>query len=83
MNTWKAVWEAIPGIIATIKALESAIPLPGQGRAKAALIIALVEQLSGELHDVPVDKLKGIVTNVISTVVALFNSVGLFKKATA
>lgn len=71
--------KLIPTIIEVVTVIEKTVPLPGQGKAKLELVLALIEQFRAEIKDVNVDSLKGTITNMINTVVGFLNAVGAFK----
>lgn len=78
MSTFLAYLKLLPAIIDAVIAIERAVPIPGQGKAKIDLILALIQQLSAEIHDIPIASLTATVSNVITTVVAFLNAVGVF-----
>lgn len=80
MSTFLAYLKLLPAIIDAVIAIERAVPLPGQGPAKLDLILALIQQLSAEIRDVPIASLTATVKNVVATVVAFLNAVGVLKK---
>lgn len=75
MKTLIAVLQLLPVIIDAVKALESAIPLPGKGKDKLDTILGIVSDVAGD-----VTSLIPAITATIARVVALFNKTGLFGK---
>lgn len=74
MNAFLTILQALPAIIAVLKALEAAVPGQGQGKAKLDAAIELITAADAALAQyVPQ------LTNVIGTLVALFNRVGSFQ----
>lgn len=75
----KVYVELFPAIINTIITLEQVIPLPGQGKAKLELILAMIQQLSSEIKDINFEELKGTITNIVSTIVSALKLLEVFK----
>lgn len=75
----KGYLQLVPTIIEVVTVIERTVPLPGQGKAKLELVLALVEQFRAEIKDVDVNSLKGTITNMINTFVGFMNAVGAFK----
>ena len=75
IETIKLILSLLPTIIQVIKQLEALFPESGQGQLKLQLVIKSLEQISGFSKD-----LIPTIEKVISTVVSIFNSFGLFTK---
>lgn len=75
MNTVITILNLIPAIIAALKAIEEAIPGNGQGEQKLAAVRQVLEIADGSLA-----KLWPQLQQVISVLVNLFNTTGVFKK---
>lgn len=67
--------KLIPVLIDIIKAVEEAIPGSGKGEAKLAAIRGILEATVESFADLWPSLVK-----VVSTLVALFNTTGVFKK---
>lgn len=76
MNTVMIILQLIPALIQAMKAIEEAIPGSGQGEQKLAAIRGILEAV-----DAGVAKLWPQISSVISVLVNLFNTAGVFKKA--
>ena len=72
----------LPTLISTIKAVEDAIPGSGHGEQKLAMVRAMLESA----YEVSTDVMGSFIDvwpaleKTISSIVAAFNAVGLFKK---
>lgn len=75
MNTVITILNLIPAIIAALKAIEEAIPGTGQGEQKLAAVRQVLEIADGSIA-----KLWPQLQQVISVLVNLFNTTGVFKK---
>jgi len=75
MNAFLSILSAIPGIIAAIKAIEAAVPTPGQGQAKLDAVLSLVQAADANLQQYAPQ-----LPSVVSTLVGLFNKTGTFTK---
>jgi hypothetical protein len=86
MNTLTVILKLFPIILSAVKAVEDAIPLPGQGQKKLDLILNVVKQAYDASADLTQsfswDKLAAIVVPMISNIVDLHNQLGLFSKPT-
>lgn len=84
MQTLIAILKLIPVIITTAQAIEAAIPLPGQGKAKLDLILGTVSEVYASCDslrkELPLEKITALVSSITSRVVGLFNALGLFQK---
>jgi hypothetical protein len=75
MKSIIAVLQLLPAIIAAVRTVEEAIPLPGQGKAKLDLIIGIIQD-TGE----DVGAILPLITKTIARIVGTFNAIGIFKK---
>jgi len=77
-----AILKLLPVILTAVKAVEEAIPLPGQGRKKLDLILDVVKTVYDDSSDLARefswDKLVAIVVPMIARIVGLHNELGLF-----
>lgn len=86
MNTLLIVLKIFPLLLSAVKAIEEAIPLPGQGKQKLDLVLDILKSA----YDVSADlsssfswqKLVALVVPMIEKIVALHNVLGLFQKST-
>lgn len=76
LSTTIEILKLVPAIITAMKALEEAIPFPGQGDQKSAAIKAILEATNDKL-DVYWPKIQ----KTINVLAALFNKTGVFPKA--
>lgn len=70
----KAVLALLPAIIEAIKAIEAALPEPGQGSQKLTLIRTIIESANSEAAT-----MWPYIEKAVAAVVAFFNSTGIFK----
>ncbi len=75
MKTVLAILSLIPSLIATIKAIEEAIPGSGAGEAKLALIREIMESAHSNITD-----LWPAIEKAVALIVATMNKIGEFKK---
>jgi hypothetical protein len=85
MNTLLIVLKLLPVLLVAIKAVEEAIPLPGQGKVKLDLVLDVIQSAynaSTELaKEFSFEKLVTLVVPMINQIVALHNALGLFQKS--
>ena len=85
MNNFLIILKLFPLILGAVKAIEEAVPLPGQGQKKLDAVLNVVEQAyegSTELsQSFSWDKLVAVVVPMIGSIVNLHNELGLFAKA--
>jgi hypothetical protein len=85
MKTLLAILKLVPAILTAIKALEEAIPIVGQGKAKLDLILDVIhtayENASDLQDEFSWEKLSSIVAVIVGKIVAMFNALGIFKKS--
>jgi hypothetical protein len=86
MNILLIILKIFPLLLAATKAVEEAIPLPGQGKKKLDLILDVIKSAydaSAELTSAFTwEKLLTLVVPMINQIVALQNALGLFQKST-
>lgn len=85
MNTLITALKLLPLVLAAVKAVEEAIPLPGQGKQKLDLVLDVIKSaydastsLSKEFS---IEKLIALVVPMINQIVALHNALGLFQQS--
>lgn len=87
MNTVFAILKLLPLVLAAVKAVEEAIPLPGQGKRKLDLVLDILRTAYEGGMDVAREfsweKLVTIVVPMVTKIVDLNNELGLFQKAQA
>ena len=85
MNTLLIVLRIFPLVLGAVKAVEEAIPLPGQGAKKLDLVLDVIKSAYDASTDLASSfswqKLVGLVVPMISQIVALHNALGLFQKS--
>ena len=86
MKTLLAILKLLPVILEAVRALESAIPLPGQGKKKLDLILDIIKSAydasSSLAKDISFEKLVAVIVPMIARIVDLHNTLGLFQKPT-
>ncbi|MCC6394340.1 MAG: hypothetical protein IT167_27335 [Bryobacterales bacterium] len=84
MNTLFAILKLLPLVLTAVKAVEDAIPLPGQGKKKLDLVLDILRTAYDGGLDVTREfsweKLVTIVVPMITKIVDLHNELGLFHK---
>ena len=75
MKTLITILQLLPVIIDVVKALETAIPVPGAGKEKLDTILGVVSDVAGNASE-----LIPVITATIARVVSLFNRTGVFAK---
>lgn len=75
MKTFLLIVQLIPALISLVKEIEAVIPQGGQGQAKLAAVRGIMEAT----YD-GVTEIWPAVEKVVSTLINLFNTTGLFKK---
>lgn len=78
----KALLGLIPTILETVKAVEAAIPVSGQGKQKFDLVMSTVESAYKLATDTlpAFEQMAPAIGTAISSAVAVFNASGIFKK---
>ena len=86
MNSVLIILRVFPLILAAVKAVEDAIPLPGQGRKKLDLVLDVLKQAFDASEELSraftFEKLLAVVVPMIAKIVELNNALGLFQKST-
>jgi len=86
MNTLLIALRLLPVVLAAVKAVEEAIPLPGQGKKKLDLVLDVIKSAYDASTDLAKEfsseKLVSLVVPMINQIVALHNALGLFQKST-
>ena len=87
MNSLLIVLKIFPLVLMAVKAVEEAIPLPGQGKKKLDLVLDVIKSAFDASADLSSSfswqKLVTLVVPMINQIVSLHNALGLFSKATA
>jgi hypothetical protein len=85
MKTLLAALKLLPLVLSAVKAVEEAIPLPGQGQKKLDLVLAVIKSAYDASTDLAkefsFEKLVSLVVPMINQIVALNNALGLFQKS--
>lgn len=84
MKKLTIILKLFPVILAAVKAIEEAIPLPGQGRKKLDLVLDVLRQAyqaSDLTRAFSWDTLIAVVVPMIAKIVDLHNELGLFTKS--
>ena len=86
MNSLLIILRIFPLLLVAIKAVEEAIPLPGQGKKKLDLVLDVLKSAFDASADLTAsgfswEKLITIVVPMIEKIVALHNALGLFQKS--
>ena len=85
MNTLLVILKLLPLVLTAVRAVEEAIPLPGQGKKKLDLVIDVLRTAyDGGMEvarEFSWEKLVTIVVPMIARIVDLHNELGLFQKA--
>ena len=74
MQVFLTIVKLIPALIALVKEIEAAIPEGGQGAAKLTAVRQIVEAAYDNFNEI-----WPIAEKVVSALVGLFNSAGVFK----
>ena len=87
MNTLLIILRIFPLLLVAIKAVEEAIPLPGQGKKKLDLVLDVLKSAFDASTEFMAsgfswEKLVTLVVPMIEKIVALHNALGLFQKST-
>jgi hypothetical protein len=78
MSTFLAYLKLVPALLEAVIAIERAVPIPGQGKAKLELILAIAQQLAAEIKEIPLQALLATTGNIVTTLVSFLNAVGVF-----
>ena len=86
MNTLLLTLKILPLVLAAVKAIEEAVPLPNQGNRKLELVLEVLKSAYDASTDLATqfsfEKLVEVVVPMIAKIVALHNALGLFQKST-
>jgi hypothetical protein len=86
MKTLLAILKLFPLVLAAVRAIEEAIPLPGQGKKKLDLVLDILKTAYDGGPDLAKEftweKLVALVVSMITRIVGLHNELGLFQKST-
>jgi hypothetical protein len=84
MNTLLIILKMLPLVLTAVRAVEDAIPLPGQGKKKLDLVLDILRTAYDGGMDVAREfsweKLVTVVVPMINKIVGLHNELGLFQK---
>lgn len=82
MNTLLMLLRIFPLILGAVTSVEAALPLPGAGKLKLDLVLAVVKEAFDGAADLQKafswDKLVALVTSMVATIVTLHNALGAF-----
>ena len=85
MKTLLLIFKLFPLLLGAVRAVEEAIPTPGQGKKKLDLVLDTLKSAydTGDelLREFPWQKIVQIAEPMIAKIVALLNELGIFKKA--
>lgn len=85
MQTLSAWLKLFPALLAAVRGLEEAIPLPAAGKAKLDLLVAIIRTAydaeEAIRKEIPWDRLVGIVTTAVKVIVEAFNALGIFSRS--
>jgi len=86
MKTLQLIFRLFPLLLSAAKAVEEAIPLPGQGKKKLDLVLEVLKSAydAGDelLRSFSWNRLVEIAVPLITKIVALLNELGVFQKST-
>ena len=86
MNKLFIALRLLPLLLSVVRAVEDAIPLPGQGRKKLDLVLDILKTAYDGGNTLATefswDKLVAIVVPMVGKIVDLHNALGLFQKST-
>lgn len=82
LETVKLVASLYPILLQTVKALEEALPEAGNGQVKLEMLKATLQGAYENIENAKVrfDEIWPSINLVVSTIVSLYNTLGLFKK---
>jgi len=85
MKNLLLIMKLFPLLLSAVKAIEEAIPLPGQGKKKLDLVLDILKSAydTGDdlLREFPWQKVAQIAEPMITKIVAALNELGIFKKS--
>lgn len=77
--------KLFPLLLAAVRAVEEAIPLPGQGKRKLGLVLDILKSAydTGDelLREFPWQRVVQITEPMVARIVASLNELGIFKKS--
>ncbi len=85
MNTFLLVFNALPTIIQSVQAVETAIPMPQSGQQKLNLILgaaATAWELGHVVQQLPKSNTVAAVQTITNLTVSSLNAAGVFKHST-
>ena len=86
MKTLLLAIKLLPLVLEVVRAVEAAIPLPGQGKKKLDLVLDVIKSAYDASTDLTAsfsyEKLVALVVPMIAKIVDLHNVLGLFQKST-
>jgi len=84
MQTLSAWLRLFPALLAAVRGLEEAIPLPAAGKTKLDLLVAIIRTAydaeEAIRKEIPWDRLVAIVTTAVKVIVEAFNALGIFSR---
>jgi len=85
MKTLFLIMKLFPLLLSAVRAVEEAIPLPGQGKKKLALVLDILKSAydAGDelLRELPWQRVVQIAEPMIAKIVAALNELGVFKNS--
>lgn len=85
MKNLLLIMKLFPLLLSAVKAVEEAIPLPGQGKRKLDLVLDVLKSAydAGDdlLREFTWEKVVQVAIPIISKIVAALNDLGVFKKS--
>ena len=85
MKTLLLIMNLFPLLLSAVKAVEDAVPLPGQGKKKLDLVLDIVKSAydAGDdlLRSFAWDKVVQVAIPMITKIVGALNNLGVFKKS--
>jgi hypothetical protein len=85
MNTFLLVFNALPTIIQSVQAVETAIPMPQSGQQKLNLILgaaATAWEVGQVVQQLPKSNTVAAVQSITNLTVSTLNAAGVFKQST-
>ena len=85
MNTFLLIFNALPSILQSVQAIETAIPLPQAGQQKLNLILGAAGtawELGQAVQQLPKGNTIAAVQSITNLAVASLNAAGIFRHST-
>ena len=86
MKTLLLAIKLLPLVLEVVRAVEAALPLPGQGKKKLDLVLDVIKSAYDASTDLTAsfsyEKLVTLVVPMIARIVDLHNALGMFQKST-